>query len=32
LPDVSTATYIELKVKNVGGVEERKFRWDLPLR
>jgi hypothetical protein len=30
LPDVSTAKYIELLVKNVGGIEERVFRWDLP--
>jgi len=32
LPDVIAAKYIELVVKNVGGVEERVFRWDLPLK
>lgn len=32
LPDVSAAKYIELVLKNVGGVEERVFRWELPLK
>lgn len=29
VPTFSSANYIELVVKNVGGVEERVFRWDL---
>lgn len=32
LPDVRAAKYIELVVKNVGGVEERVFRWELLMK